>query len=329
MWDFSVGRALSLLLRTLPFILLRLAVYLGMTVAYLLAIAIGAGLGWGIGGLGSDEFRTGATVVGGLVGFGIVAIVAWLAREYILYLVKAAHIAVLVEILDGRPLPDGNGQIAHGQAIVRARFVEASVLFGVDQVIKGVLRAITGLIRGIFSLIPVQAIRQLVSIAEAFMRMAVGFIDEVILAHGIRTRSNNPWQSARTALVLYGQNYRVMLKNAAWLLAITWGLALVAFLLLLAPAAGIAWLFPGVLSGIGVIVALFLAWSLKAALLEPFAMVCMMEFYFRTTEGQKPDPAWEEQLDRLSAKFRRLGERAMSWAPRRPAPGMPGGQPAV
>jgi len=329
MWDFSVGQALSLLVRTLPFILLRIAVYVGMTIAYLLAIGIGAGLGWGIGALGSEGFRAGATVIGGVVGFGIVAMVAYLAREYILYLVKAAHIAVLVELFDGRPLPDGNGQVAHGQAIVRARFVEASVLFGVDQIVKGVLRAITGLIRGIFSLIPVQAIRQLVSLAEAFMRMAVGFIDEVILAYGIRTRSTNPWQSARTALVLYGQNYKVMLRNAAWLLAITWGLALVAFILLLAPAAGIAWLFPGVLSGIGVVVALFLAWSLKAAVLEPFAMVCMMQVYFRAIEGQTPDPAWEAQLDKLSGKFRRLGEQAMSWAPRAASRGMPGGQTAV
>ena len=59
----------------------------------------------------------------------------------------------------------------------------------------------------------------------------------MILAYGIRTRATNPWQSAQTALVLYAQNYKVMLKNAAWLTIITYGLAFLVFLIMLAPAA--------------------------------------------------------------------------------------------
>jgi len=106
-------------------------------------------LGWGIGALGTDGFRAGATFWGGAIGLGIVALVMYWLREYILYIVKAGHIAVLVELIDNRPLPEGRGQIEHAQRIVRARFAEASVLFAVDQLIKGVLRAITGLIRGV------------------------------------------------------------------------------------------------------------------------------------------------------------------------------------
>src|SRR5690606_37120113 len=114
----------------------------------------------------------------------------------------------MVELIDNRAMPEGRSQIGHAQAMVRKRFSEASVLFAIDQLVKGVLRAITGMIRGVFTLLPIPGVRQLVTILHAFLNIAVGFIDEVILAHGMRTRATDPWGSARTALVLYAQNYR-------------------------------------------------------------------------------------------------------------------------
>jgi hypothetical protein len=121
-----------------------------------------------------------------------------------------------------------------------------------------------------------------------------------------------------------------MLKNAAWLTLFTYGLALIAFIILLGPAAGIAYLFPGTLSFIGVVIALFLAWSVKAAVVDPFAMTAMMDLYFRTIEGQIPDPEWEAKLDGLSKKFGELGRRAMNYTPpmARPAPAAPAAPPA-
>ena len=65
----------------------------------------------------------------------------YFVREYLLYLVKAGHIAVLVELFEGRELPAGRSQIDYAQSIVRERFGESSVLFGVDQLIKGILKA--------------------------------------------------------------------------------------------------------------------------------------------------------------------------------------------
>lgn len=101
MWDFSVGRALSLMFQTLPFVLLRMAVYFGAALAYVLVTGAGAGIGWGIGGFGDSGFQANATIWGGVIGFGLVGAVMYLAREYVLYIVKAGHIAVLVKLLDG------------------------------------------------------------------------------------------------------------------------------------------------------------------------------------------------------------------------------------
>jgi hypothetical protein len=44
--------------RTLPFILLRIAVYAGIAIAYVLATGLRASLGWSVGGVGGPEARS-------------------------------------------------------------------------------------------------------------------------------------------------------------------------------------------------------------------------------------------------------------------------------
>src|SRR5690606_19884584 len=186
-----------------------------------------------------------------------------------------------------------------------------SVLFAIDQLIKGVIAAITGLVRGILSILPLPGMRQLSGILHAFLRVAVGFIDEVILAHAMRTRSSNPWASAREALVLYGQNYKIMLKNAAWLAIFVYLLSFFVFLIMLVPAGLVVYLMPGAWAAGGFVFAILFAWSVKAALLEPFAITCLMQVYFRTIEDQQPDPEWEARLEQMSDKFRKLKARTL------------------
>jgi hypothetical protein len=314
MWDFSIGGALAMMARTMPFIVLRMAVYFGIALGYILVTGTGAGIGYGIGGFGDAGFQASSTLWGGVMGFGIFGVIMYLAREYILYIVKAGHIAVLVELIDGKPMPGGKSQITYAGSVVKERFAQASVLFAIDQLIKGVIAAITGLVRGILTILPLPGARQISGILHAFLRVAVGFIDEVILAHAIRTGATNPWASAKEALVLYGQNYKVMLKNAAWLAIIVYLLSFLVFLVMLAPAALVVYLMPGAWAAGGFVFALLFAWSVKAALLEPFAITCLMQVYFKTIEGQQPDPEWEARLEQMSARFRKLKARALGTA---------------
>lgn len=313
MWDFSVSRSLGLMAKTMPFIVFRIVVYAGIAIAYVLVTGVGAGVGWGIGAFGDDDFRAGSIFWGGAIGFGLTAGVLYFLREYILYVVKAGHIAVLVKLLDNEPVPDGQNQITYATSVVKERFVETNVLFAVDQLIKGVLGAIIGLVQGVASFLPIPGLQGIVGIVRAFLRIAIGFVDEVILAYAIRTNTTNPWASAQTALVLYAQNYPTMLKNAAWLTVITYGLAFVVFLVMLAPAALVVYLIPGGWSAGGFIFALIFAWAVKAALIEPFAIACLMQVYFRTIAGQTPDPEWDQRIGSVSRKFNELKDKAAAW----------------
>jgi hypothetical protein len=313
MWDFSISRSLGLMAKTMPFIVFRVVVYAGIAVAYVLVTGVGAGVGWGIGAFGDDDFRGAATFWGGAVGFGLTAGVLYFLREYILYMVKAGHIAVLVKLIDGETVPDGQGQLSYATDVVKARFAEASVLFAVDQLVRGVLAAIIGIVQGIAALLPIPGLQNIVGLIRAFLRISVGFVDEVILAYAIRTNSTNPWASAQTALVLYAQNYKVMLKNAAWLTLITYGLAFIVFLVMLAPAAALVYLVPGGWSAGGFVFAIIFAWAVKTALIEPFAIACLMQVYFAVTDGQTPDPEWDQRIGAVSRKFNEIKERAARW----------------
>ncbi len=316
MWQFSIRKSFGMMVRTAPFLLFRMAVYFGIAVALVLATGAGAGIGYGVGGYGDSDFRAASTLWGGGISFALVAGTVFFLREYVLYLVKAGHIALMVDLIDGRPLPAGRGQIAHARHVVTERFAESSVLFGVDQLVKGVVNMITGLTQGLLSVLPVPGLDRVVGLIRAFLKVSVGLVDEVIIAHAIRTGSTNPWSSARDALVLYGQNAKPMMINAAWITAISWVVTFVIFLLFLAPAAAVAYLIPGAWSSGGFVFALVFAWAAKVAVLEPFAIACLLQAFVTVTDGQTPDPEWQRKLDGASEKFKTLGQRAVNWASR-------------
>ncbi|MGP9594655.1 hypothetical protein, partial [Halomonas sp. AOP42-C2-25] len=146
MWDFRLGQAIGLMFKTLPFIIFRLVVYFGIALAYVLMTGVGAGVGWGVGGFGDEGFRAASTFWGGVIGFGIVGAVMYVLREYLLYVVKAGHIAVLVELIESQTLPENHGQIQYASQVVKERFGQASALFVVDQLIKGVLKSLVGMV---------------------------------------------------------------------------------------------------------------------------------------------------------------------------------------
>jgi hypothetical protein len=335
MWDFSLGRAISMILQTLPYIVLRIIVYVGIAVAYVLTVGVGGALGWGFGHMGSgDGGPASGAFWGGAIGFGLLSGALYFAREYILYLMKAAHIAVLVEVYDNKPIPGGQGQIAYGANFVKTHFTESSVLFGVDQLIKGVLRSLFGTINFFTSFLPIPALQQLIRLAEAFIRMSLTYVDEIILAYLIRTQTKNPWSTSRDGLILFAQNYMHFLKNAAWLSVFMWGLTVALFLVLLAPIGALVALFHTNITFWGFALALVFAIAVKKAIMEPIAIACLMQVYFKEIEGQVPNPEWTARLDQISSKFRDLAQKASGWVPGpaavppAPNPAPPPAQPA-
>lgn len=320
MWDFSITKSIGMMVRTAPFVVFRIIVYFAITAALILITGTGAGVGYGVGLIGDEEFQISSTFWGGTLGFGLTAGVVLFFRDYLLYLVKAGHVAVMVEYLDGKELPGGKGQITYAQEIVANRFGQASALFALDQLIKGVINVVTGLLEGLMAILPIPGLDRVMGVLRAYLRLAVGLVDEIILAHALRSRSDNAFASAQEGLVLYAQNARTMLVNAAWHTLFVWGLSVLVFVVMLAPAAAVVWALPGESTAAMLVFAVVFAWAVKAAVIEPFAIACMLQVFFKVTEGQTPNPEWMTRLQQASAKFRKLGEQALAWAGGRAAP---------
>ncbi|MGB8817062.1 MAG: hypothetical protein WCC66_03985 [Rhizobiaceae bacterium] len=320
MWDFSISKTLGIMAQTMPFILFRMIVFFGITIAYIAATGTGGAVGYGVGAVSGDpDTQNSFALWGAFGGFGLVSMAVFWIREYVLYIVKAGHIAVMVELLQGKDLPHGRGQIDHAKAVVTERFLETNVLFAVDQLIKGVIGTITGLIGGIAAFLPIPGLDGLVRFINSVIRMSLTFVDEIILGYAIKTGSDNPWASGRTGIILYAQNGTMMVKNAIWLSIFMWIITIIVFLLFLAPAAGLLFYFPGQAGGWGFVIAIVFAWAFKAALLEPFAIAALMDVYFRAIEGQQPNAEWERRLEESSNKFRDLGQKAVDWFKGKPA----------
>jgi hypothetical protein len=154
--------------------------------------------------------------------------------------------------------------------------------------------------------------------------MSLTYVDEIILGYNIKTESRNPWETAQRGIVLYAQNGRTILKNAVWLSIFMWIISILVFLLMLAPAAGLLYYYPGQMGGWAFVIAIVFAWAFKAALLEPFAIAALMTVYFKVIEGQEPDPVWMGRLSEASNKFRELGTKALDWARGLPGVGQSG-----
>ena len=43
MWDFKMGQAIGAIIKTAPFIVLRIIIYVGIALAYVVAVGVGTG----------------------------------------------------------------------------------------------------------------------------------------------------------------------------------------------------------------------------------------------------------------------------------------------
>lgn len=316
MWEFSVFRALGLLLRTLPYVLFRASVVIGIAAALLLAAGLGAGIGQAFSGLRPAVPASTFAFWGGATGLCLVALAVLALRGRILHRVGVGHLALMVEVLDRRPVPVLGNQPALGRSLTAERFGDAAALTALDRLVRGVIRTATGLVDDLLvGTVPVAPLDRAVRATGLHLRLAQGLLESVVLAHALRTRSENAWEAAHDGLVLYTQNARPIMATALGLSLTGWVLAGAVAIGVLPAALSLAALLPDV-PGTALLLALVFGWALKATLYDPFAQACLLQLHLRLTRDQDPLPEWRGRLTQVSDKFRQLGERALRWQPR-------------
>lgn len=299
------AEAVKLMMRTLPCVLAIVGVHflfgLGVTLYY------GAVFGMAYLTRGMDTL-SGFILLGGLGG----SLAAYKAfKHYVLYLMKAGHIAVMAELLSRGRLPSGTNQLAWGKDQVQSRFKDVSLMFVVDGLVKGVVNVITNMMGGLGNLIPVEAVQQLIRLLQIVVRKGAEFIDEAILARAFMLREQNVFAVAKDGTLLYAQAWKPILINAAGLALISWA-SFPVFLILFTPV-GLALnaVLPQSMSFMPTVVVIALAYLGKASLGDTFALASTLATFHHETKDLVPNAEWDARLTAASDKFRELKARAV------------------
>ena len=303
--SLRLGDAFKLTMRTLPILGVRLAANLVFWLVLIIYLGITGGIAYLVGQ--AVEFLGVIIFIVALIG---IAPLYQLAKRYVLYMIKAAHIAVVSELLASGDLPPGVSQLQWGKERVEERFGEASAMFVIDEMVSSIVRSFTNTVYRMASWLPGETFRNLARVVERIVKFALTYVDEAILARAFWLHSETVWANARDGVVLYGMAWQPLLLNAVALMLLSYLPFIVAMIIFAAPIGALMSLISTNIAGWSVIAVLSFSYLVKMAVGDGFAMTAIIAAYRRETEGLEPDPGVVAKLDSLSAKFGELTQRA-------------------
>jgi hypothetical protein len=290
-------KAGQIFLKTMPFVWSKLILGLVTVIvsAVLLAVLMGIALLFDSGVVAFIMF---------LVWLGVVNVVRFVIMHYIGYLFKAGHIAVITEAVTTGKIPEH--QVSYGRQMVKERFVTSNIYFVVDKLVGGAVKQIQ---RGIGKLGSklgfVPGMKSVVGIAQFFVELSLGYIDECCLGYTFYKNRQSAFKSAADGVVIYAQNWKTLLASAGKTMAMIIlgmiGITLALFVV----AALIFRIFewPG---WIAFIVALLLALAIKFAFIDSFILVRTMVAYMGVAPTTKITVDLYGKLSGISTKFKEL-----------------------
>jgi hypothetical protein len=317
----GIVTAFGLLMRTLPYALVRFAILVAFSVATILWFVVTFGGGAWLGARLAVPIGW-VWIIGGLCLYGYV----WQTiLRYALHLIECGHVAVLTELITrGSLRSGGQGMFAYGRQIVQAKFGEATLLFGLHTLVRGVVGAFNRTLDFIGELLPVPGLDAVMRIINLILRAATRYIDKAIFSYNLARGDENPWRSSRDGLVYYCQNAKEILKTAAWIVVLDRVLTVLAWIVLLAPSAALALALPESVRNLGTIVyiliAALFASNIRAAFIKPLFLIMVIVKFHTMIEGQAINETWDSRLTQLSGQFAKIKEEAQAWAGATPKP---------
>lgn len=312
--DASFGVAVQLLMKTMPYALVRFGILVACSLVAIIWTVLAFG-GWAL--LGSK--------IHGLVGFAWFVVLAsvggyfWrtLAR-YALYMLKAGHIAVLTELVTHGEVGNGQeGMFQYGKRTVTDRFGQMNVMFALDHLVHGVVVAFNRTINWIANLLPISGLSNLKALMNQIVRASATYIDETILSYSLARCDENNFRSSRDGLIYYAQNSKEVLKTGVAIVILEKALMFAVWLVMLLPAVLFSWMLPDI--AFAKLAPLFFAWlfasNVRGAFLEPLFLIMVMTKFHVCAQGQPINLEWDTQLSSLSGKFVELKDKIISATP--------------
>ena len=311
----------TLFRKTMPFCIAKLLLGGATVLICAVLFAILLGIGW--------LFGDGGIFVCMLIWIGCVGAVRFAIMHYFGYLVKAGHIAVLAEAVTTGEVPAN--QVAYGKEKVKERFATANVYFAVDKLVSGAVKQIQRGIQKLGNLLDfVPGMEHLTKLINFFVELSLGYIDECCLGYTFYKAEQGAFQSACDGVVIYAQNIKHLLKNAAKTMLKVVLLSLAVLLVVFIPMGLLFKLFNW--SGlIAFLLAAFITWVLKFAFLDSYILCQTMAGYMEVAPTTQITFDLYGKLCGISGKFRELfdkGKAEDAGGTYGAAPAYAGGAPA-
>lgn len=299
MTEGKVLKTKDVYLKTMKFVWLKLA--LGGAVL-LFALVTLFPFVW-LGSLGSGS----GIVMALTLWFILVGCVYGFVQRYVGYMLKAGHVAMVTTAVTTGSLPDD--LLGTAKAMVSERFLTANVYFAVDRLVSGAVSQLQKGLQKIDDLLgKIPGVSFLVSFAQMFVHIALNYVDECCLGYTFLHKDQSAFKSAADGVVIYFQNWKKLLKDAA---VMTLAVMVVSFLAWLLPfiifssifaLLNIHWMFAALLS-------IMVAAILKSAFVDSFLMVRMMVSYMEVAPSTEITFDLYGKLCKLSDKFKSLFDK--------------------
>jgi len=295
----------AIIAKTLPFMLIRLLAYLVFFVGICIYTAI---VIWILGAIKPEGFF--AFVSFCIFGGGGWAIYRFI-RDYINYMIKSAHVAVIADMAVKGGVPEGFNMYNYGVSKVKKFFVASNVLFAVDRLVSGSVKQIQRVFGGIGEFLKfIPGVKALTQIINMFVDIILNYLDECIMGYIFLNEGQNVWKSAADGVVLYAQNWKTILKTGVKILAFLLVFFLISFLIFNGVFAGIFngidSLESGLATPIAWVMTVVFVLVLKWAILDSIIMIYMMTNYLKVAYGAQPSYDLYGKLQGMSKKFKEL-----------------------
>lgn len=305
MWDFNVLAATRTIERTMPYVLYRLFICLGMGLGYLFATLAGAGTFIGLASLSRNPTALGP--LGAVLGFAAFGFLMYKARPHWLYRVKAPQLVLLADLAKGESLPVGKAQIDYAKRQLALSFPSVRKLFELDQDSRRALAEIPE-----FHQTPAGRLGNSPLSRKLLARIVAALSargHQSLLAWHFFSGADDPRRTIPIGVVVHYQHFAKLIKNRLYA-SLFEGLGFIAaFPLLLIGIKKIVAGWPLSLGFWPYLFAAVFSWAVKAAFFEPIAEAAMMQVFFPLAE-QGANPQLEADLAQRSASFRAIRDKS-------------------
>lgn len=257
-----------------------------------------------------------------------IALIIWLClslcilgllQHFIGYIFKAGHVAAVTEIVISGNVPED--PFKYGTEVVKKKFPTAAAYFAVDSLTGGAVRQINkglDVVGNILGKIP--GMEKVVDFAQYFVNIALGNVDECCLGYTFYKEDQSAFKSAADGVVIYFQNWKVILKSALKLAFMVLLISTVISIVLTLVLIGIVMAFgmPGYNAFfIAIVISIMTVIAVKSAFLDSYTMVSMLCAYMEVAPSTEITFDLYGKLCKLSAKFKSLFDKGQSAQPKR------------